>query len=683
MNIIMSKNAGFCFGVERAVSSVYENIKKYNMPIYTYGEIIHNSQVVDDLACKGVKVINNIQDISQINEGVIIIRSHGVSPNVYESIEKNKLLSIDMTCPYVKKVHKLVKEHYENGYQIIIIGEESHDEAVGINGYCSNSAIIINCIEDAYNIEKQDKICIVAQTTLSIEKWEQIKNFIIFNKCKEYVEFNTICSTTNERQKETLDIAKKVDVMITIGGKNSSNTGKLHSICLENCKKCYMIETVDELDLQEIAQYDNIGVSAGASTPKWIIDEVMDALKSIDNLDEVQIEESHGIDQLNNNETEEVEDFDFSKELDNSFKKISIGDTVDGEIVAIDDDEVIVNFGYKSDGFMSIAEFNDDIKIGDKIKAVVIERNSEGTLVLSKKQIDIEKAWVKAKDAYDSNAIILVKVLEQIKGGMSGSYEGLRVFIPMSQLSNKYIEDTKEFLKTTIPVKIIEFDEDNTNVVVSSRIVLEESAAASKRDFWSGLHIGKEFVGTVSNLLNYGAFIDIGGVQGLLHISEISHNKSDTIESLLNIGDSIQVYIKNIDNVSGKISLALKNRPESPWTGIDKRFKEGDIIGGTVTKLMTYGAFVEIVEGIDGLVHISQISDKNLNKPDEVLSIGQKVKIKILSIDLINRRISLSIKDVAPINEKGESNLEIDESQHSYVEEFDVTLGDLFKNFKF
>lgn len=686
LNILLAKTAGFCFGVDRAVNSVYESVKKYKMPVYTLGPIIHNNEVVQDLSNKGVKTIQDLNEFVD-NDAVLIIRSHGVSSEVYDKIKSNNILSVDMTCPYVKKIHRIVKEHCENGYKIIIVGDKNHPEVIGINGWCNNSAVIVNSLEECYVLEKYDKICIVAQTTFSIEKWEEIKNFLIHNKCNEYVEFNTICSATSERQREAAEIAKKVDVMIIIGGKHSSNTQKLYNICEQYCKNCHHIETVNDLNLDKIKKYENIGITAGASTPNWVINTVVDMLNNIDNNEKADINLSLNT-QNNNEELNDNQYDDFIEALDKSLKSFKIGDIVTGQIMSINNEEIIISLGYKSDGIIPISEFTNDqdnieqilnnYKTGDTIDAVIIDNDQEGNIILSKKEADEKIGWEKAKSAYDNNSIILVKVLKETKGGFIGLFESLRVFIPFSQISDKYVKDAGEFISTIIPAKIIEFNEEKGNVVASSRVVLEENKQRDKKDFWDSIYIGKAFVGKVKKISNYGAFIDLGNVDGLLHISEITWSKQEPIENIINIDDDVEVYIKEFDREQSKIMLGLKNRPQSPWTKIENKYSTGDIIDAKVVRLVSFGAFLELEPGIEGLVHISEISDRRISKPEEVLEIGQNVKAKINSIDYTNRKLSLSIKDVAPINLRGESNTEINEHP-AYSEDLNVTISDLIK----
>lgn len=687
MEIILANTSGFCFGVNRAVNTVYESARKYKMPIFTYGPIIHNTDVVSDLEEKGVKVINNIEELKGVEDGVVIIRSHGVPPEVYNVLKENNILSIDMTCPYVKKIHKIVKENSEKGYHIIIIGNPVHPEVIGINGWCENHASIVSSLEDCYSLEKFDKICIVVQTTFSKGKWGPIREYLIGNKCNEYLDFNTICNSTGERQNEANELSKSVDAMIVVGGKHSSNTEKLYNICKKNCENTWHIENESELNLDEIKQFNKVGVTSGASTPNWVVDKLVNVLVKLG--EENMVVKQENIRPNNQKKEKDKQPEENFEDMLNNVQALDIGDIVKGKVVAVNDDEAIVDIGYKSDAIIPASEMQghgvslkDLLFVGETIEASVIGINeNDGSIKLSKKAVDIQKSWEKAREAFDKKTTVMVKVLREVKGGAAAQLEVLTIFIPYSQLSDKHVE-VNEIVGDTVPVKIIEFEEGK-NIVASSRMVLEENKQKNKLSFWENLYVGKDFIGNVKKLASYGAFVDIGGIDGLLHISEISWSKSDNPEKYINIDDKVEVYVKEFDKETEKIMLGLKNKGENPWTKISSRYSVGDIIEGKIVRLTPFGAFVNIEEGIDGLVHISQISDRRIKSPDEVLVVGEIVKAKISNMDIANKRIGLSIKDVAPIDKKGETNLELEKDTSSFSENLNVTIGDALKNWKF
>lgn len=688
MKIILANTSGFCFGVNRAVTSVYESAKRYKMPIFTYGPIIHNTDVVNDLEGKGVKVINNLDELKMVEDGVVIIRSHGVSLEVYNTLKENNILSIDMTCPYVKKIHKIVKENSGKGYKIIIVGNPTHPEVEGINGWSDNKAAIVSTLEDCYALTKFEKICIVVQTTFSKEKWGPIREYLIESKCNESVDFNTICNSTSERQNEAAELSKSVDAMIVVGGKHSSNTQKLYNICKQNCDNTWHIENVTELNLEQVKKFNSVGVTSGASTPNWVVEKLVDELVKMDESNNVVNQETKVSVKQKDISNEELKEQSFEDML-NNFKILDIGDIVKGKVVAVNDDEAIIDIGYKSDAIIPASEMTDYaenlrdlLSIGETIEASVIGYNeNDGSIVLSKKDVDVQKGWEEARKAFENKAIIMAKVLKETKGGAIAQFKALTIFIPYSQLSNRHVE-VNELVGENIPVKIIEFEEGK-NIVASSRVVLEENKYKNKLNFWENLYVGKDFIGNVKKLASYGAFVDIGGIDGLLHISEISWSKSDNAEKYINVDDKLEVYVKEFNKENEKIMLGLKTKGENPWTTISSNYNVGDIIEGKVVRLTTFGAFINIQEGIDGLVHISQISERRIKSPGEVLEVGEMVKVKITSIDIANKRIGLSIKDVAPIDKKGETNLEIEKNFSTFNENLNVTIGDSLKNWKF
>lgn len=616
MNVVLSENIGFCFGVDRAVTAVLDTINNYQMQIFTYGPIIHNEEVVNDFKNKGVKVLNSIEEIDSIDKGIIIIRSHGVSPDVYEKIKEKKLLSIDMTCPYVLKIHKLIKEHYDKGYEIIIIGNSNHPEIISNNGWCNNSAVIIGDLSECDKLDKINKACIIVQTTFERKTYQEIKDKIVPH-CAEYVEFDTICNSTSSRQNEALELSKNADAMIIVGSPNSANAKRLYSICKNNCNNCYLISDVGELDLQEICKFANIALLGAASSPKWMVEEIYKAIIVLDNKvpnadtnfeDETTITpiDANVTNNINQDKTnEDSENYnEFEKELNLSFKKINVGDILKAEVVSKNEDEVIVDIGYITDGLIPATEIIDnldDIKIGDIFECAVIGIKEE-CVILSKSKIDLVKAWDEIKVAYQEDNPIWVFVTNDVKGGVIGYYKGIKVFIPLSQLSDRYVEDAKEFVGNTITAKILELDLEKENIVASSKAYIKE---------------------------NYNATQQIV-------------NKEEKQDKVFN-------------------------------------FKLGDIIEGKVVKNVSFGSFIEIEPGVEGLVHISQISDKRLNKPDDILVIGQKVLAKVINID--NNKFSLSIKEVSPINEKGSTNTDYftDDNMDFKNQELNVTIFDAIK----
>lgn len=639
MELLIASTAGFCFGVNNAVRIVFDLARDNKERIYTLGPIIHNNQVVDKLKEFGVKVINNPEEASA--PAKVIIRAHGVTPDTYSELEGLGLQIVDATCPYVVKIQKLVCNKHKEGYQIIIIGDSNHPEVIGINGWCENSAIVIdneNEVESLPVIKKP--ICVVEQTTFIREKAEKI--ILNLNKRFENVlKFDTICNATDKRQSEAEQISKKSDMVFVIGGKDSSNTNKLFEICRANCPKTFKIETASEIPLVDINKIKKIGITAGASTPDWVIKEVIQKMSELDRQD---LEMS------------------FAEAFESSLVTLTTGQITKGKIIGFNNNEVYVDMGYKSDGIIQMSEFSDDpdfdpeksLKVGDEIDVFVVRVNDgEGNVLLSKKKVDAVKGWDTIESVLESKKPINVKITEIVNGGAIGNAFGVRVFIPASQISDRFVKDLSEFLKKVIPVQIIEVNKQKRKVVGSARVLLEEKRETASAEIWNNIEVGKIYNGTVKSLMDFGAFVDIGGVDGLVHLSELSWNKIKHPSEVVKVGDQVTVSVLEFDREKKRISLGYKKQSDNPWNVITEKYQVGDVISGKVVRLVPFGAFIQIEEGIDGLVHISQISSVRIGKPGDVLKVGQVVEAKITELDTEAKKISLSIKEVNPIDPVG------------------------------
>lgn len=636
LEIIVAKTAGFCFGVNKAVSAVNELIDDEKGQIYTYGPIIHNEQVVGELTAKGVKVVNCVDDIDKT--GSIVIRAHGITPEIYEEIKSRNMTIIDATCPYVKKIHYLVKEKKEEGYQIIIIGDRQHPEVIGINGWCDNAAIILDSVSEAEALpQSQNKACVVAQTTITYEKWKNI-NDCLKKKYENIIKFDTICNATSKRQSEAEEIAGQVDMMLVLGGKNSSNTQNLYEICKKHCANTVKIETSGELPPVDIKNIKKIGITAGASTPDWVIKEVIQRME-----------------ELNKHDNE----MSFKEAFENFDVKLESGKVVKGKIIGYNNSEVFIDLGYKSDGIIPVDEFSDDpdfkpeklLKVGDEVEVYVVRVNDgEGNVLLSKKKVDAIKGWDDIEAAYENKTTVKAKVVDVVNGGVIATANGVRVFIPASQISDRFVKDLKEFLKHVLNVRIVEFNKQKRKVVGSAKVILQEEKATVANEFWSNVEIGKMYKGTVKSLMDFGAFVDIGGVDGLVHISELSWGKIKHPSDVLKVGDQVEVYVMEVDKEKGRISLGYKKTEDNPWFKAEEKYAVGNVIKGKVVRLVPFGAFVELEPGIDGLVHISQISNVRIAKPGDVLEIGQEVEAKVTELNLETKKVGLSIKEVNPID---------------------------------
>ncbi len=666
MELVIASTAGFCFGVNNAVQIVFDLAKNSNDRIYTLGPIIHNSQVVDKLKEYGVSVINSPFDAKEPSK--VVIRAHGVTPMVIEQLKKNGHDVVDASCPYVIKIHKLVAKRYKEGYKIIIIGDKNHPEVIGINGWCDNSAIVINSEEDVFKLPDIKKpICVVEQTTFIREKSEKIIHCL--NKRFENVlKFDTICNATDKRQTEADQISKKVDMVLVIGDKDSSNTNKLFEICKANCQNTFKIETAEEIPSVDIKKIKKIGITAGASTPDWVIKEVIQKMSELDRQD---LEMS------------------FAEAFESSLVTLTTGQITKGKIIGHTNNEVFVDMGYKSDGIIKMEEFTDDpdfnpeksLKVGEEIDVFVVRVNDgDGNVLLSKKKVDSFKGWDTVEKACETKTPLKVKVTEVVNGGVIANYMGVRVFIPASQISDRFVKDLHEFNNQVLNVSIIECNKQKRKVVGSARILLEEKKETASAEIWNNIEVGKAYKGVVKSIMDFGAFVDIGGVDGLVHLSELSWNKIKHPSEVVSVGDAVDVFVLEFNKDKKRISLGYKKQSDNPWNKIAEKYEVGNIITGKVVRLVPFGAFVEVEEGIDGLVHISQISNMRIGKPGDVLKVGQVVEAKITELDNEAKKISLSIKEVNPIDpvKKDEEVVEASEEAlpTEHKEEMTNTIAD-------
>ncbi len=643
MEITVAKSAGFCFGVNRAIESCYNEIGKEKL--YTYGSLIHNKEVTKDLESKGVKVIDSLLGI---DDGVVVIRSHGVGKYLYDELESKGLRYIDGTCPFVKKIHNIVRENFDNNRNIIIVGNPVHPEVVGINGWCENSATIVESLEDVknINIDNDRETVLVVQTTFRVTKFDDIVS-VIKEKIPNLISYNTICSATDERQSEAIELSKKVDKMIVIGDKSSSNTQKLYEICKKNCRNTYYIETICDLVLNNFNTNDKIGVTAGASTPSAIIKEVIRTMSEFE---------------TRNANIEEGENISFQELLDQSLVSLHTGDIVKGTVIQVVNEEVFVNLGYKSDGIISRGEFSSDanvvpsqvVKPGDEIEVFVVRVNDgDGNVLLSKKRIEAQKGLEEVEKAFNEKAVVTGKVTSVVKGGLIAIVNGVRVFIPSSQVSNKFVDDLSVFKDKELSFNIIELDRAKNRIIGGRKALIEKEENEKKAVLFDSLEVGKKVTGTVSRLTDFGAFVDLGGVDGLIHISEMSWGRISNPKDVLKEGQTVEAIVLDVDKEKGKISLSLKDADNNPWKVASEKYAVGTVVEGKVVRMVPFGAFVELEPGVDGLVHISQIAEKHVAKPEDELKIGEVIKVKVLEFNEEQKKISLSKKAVdAPATEE-------------------------------
>lgn len=656
MEIIVAESAGFCFGVNRAVNAVYNEIGKGK--IYTYGPIIHNKAVTADFENRGVKVIESLDEAEP--DGTVIIRSHGVGKAVYDELENKDIKYVDGTCPFVKKIHNIVYDKSGEGFGVIIIGNPLHPEVQGISGWCQGGASILESVEDALaeDFSTHGKYCLVVQTTFRKELFESIVEAVRSRKVELEIN-NTICSATAKRQQEAVSLSQNVDVMVVIGDKTSSNTQKLYEICAKFCNKAYNIESICDLVLNNFASGDKIGITAGASTPPAIIKEVVGTMNELET--------------QNGNEAE-VTEMSFAEMLEESFVSLRTGDIVKGTVIQISNEEVSVNLGYKSDGTIPRGEFSSDanvlpsevVKQGDEIEVFVVRVNDgEGNVLLSKKRIESQKGMEEIEAAFNDKTTVTGKVTEVVKGGLIAMVNGVRVFVPSSQVSNRFIDDLSVFKGQDITVNIIELDRTKRRIIGGRKALIEKELSEKRAALFEKLEIGQKINGVVSRLTDFGAFVDLGGVDGLIHISEMSWGRISSPKELLSEGQEVEALVLDIDKEKGKISLSLKDKDSNPWTKAAEKYEVGSIVEGKVVRMVPFGAFIELEPGVDGLVHISQIAERHVVKPEDEIKIGEIINVKVLEVNPEQKKISLSKKAADAENASAEimeENAEQDEA---------------------
>lgn len=727
--IITAENAGFCFGVRRAVESVFDVLDKYTT-IYTYGELIHNKSVINVLNSKGVRILDekslkshHANESRNNNKDLIVIRSHGVSEQIYQQIEATGYEILDLTCPFVKRIHN--KVHSTDKDIVIIVGAENHPEVLGIRGWTDKTVYICYSIENAQRLPSFKNALAVAQTTITSELWTNV-TLELSKKIDNLELFNSICDTTQKRQQEAQKLSKNSDVVIVVGGRHSSNTEKLYEICRNNCKKTYYVENAEEIFLDNIHKHGIISIVAGASTPDWLIREVRRRMSDVEMTQDNILQEDIRIDDnpsntsdiesitedvnitgepeiveetiVEDSQTTENEDSahmeDFEAELEKSLVSVRRGQIINGTVVQVSDDEICVNIGYKSDGIIkkenltAAGDVNprDLFKVDDEIEAEVVSLNDgEGNVVLSRKSIESKLKWKELVENLDTEAIYNVKVYKVVKGGVLAKLDGYDAFIPASHLSSKYVEDLSEFIDKNIDVNILEADKRQRRFVLSHKKMLQKQAEENEKKLYGSFNKGDKIQGKVKRLTDFGAFVDVGGVDGLLHITDIAWKKIKHPSEILNVGDVIDVQVLNVDPEKKRISLGYKQLQPKPWDLVSEKYSEGDIVQGTVVRIMPFGAFVSLEPTIDGLIHISQVANRRLEKVEEELRIGDKITAKIMEVNPAKKRISLSIKALNNMQEKEKDEkpekVEYEDKFHYEippVEEATSTLGDFF-----
>mgnify|MGYP000969850588 CR=1 FL=1 len=700
MKILVSEYNGFCGGVKAAVLKA-DKILTEEHKLYSYGEIIHNKDVVEKLKDKGMVVVN---DLPEKNDAKLLIRSHGVGKNFYDNLEEKNIQVIDATCVKVKKIHKIVEEFKNNDYNIIIVGDESHPEVQGIAGWCNNEADIIKGPEELKKvIDPAKKYCLVCQTTFNLNIFEEILKAIEINNYSNIIVHNTICEATRKRQEACVALSSKCDVMLIIGGKNSSNTKKLYELSKDLCENTFLIQNYKEIPYSYIDKNTIVGVSAGASAPDWVIEEVINMLENLnDNMNEKnvlaeqaeiteqseetnqvelaeQAKEADKVEAIEEVETDEektekaepIEETEAAKQPETAEKadsmhdllenyggvaNIRTGEKVKGTVIYVSPDAVSVNINYKSDGIITRDEFSltevtdltEEVKEGDEIEAVVVKiSDQDGNVVLTRKPLEEQKIWDDLEQLRINGEIVEIPIIEASQYGIYGKLKGIKGFIPRNQISIKRNVDPSEYVGKNLKVKILETKnkKGRRQLVLTSRAVEKLEKEARDKEAWENIQEGEIYEGTVKNLQDYGAFVEINGIDGLLHINEIAWTRIKHPSEVLKPGDKINVKVKSVDKENKRLSLSYKATVKSPWAKFLDKHQKGDIVTGVVTRIVDFGAFVK-VDDIECLLHIKDLDWARTEKVTDVLQEGQEVTAKILSITRKDRKVGLGLKQL-------------------------------------
>lgn len=646
-NISVAKHAGFCFGVDRAVKIVYRLLDE-GKKVCTFGQIIHNPQIVREFSDRGVIIVNSPKEVPK--GYTLVIRSHGVQKQIIEELNQLGINYEDATCPFVSKIHRIVEKNTDENIPLIIAGDKNHAEVIGIMSYAKGDVFCVSDENELENLLKDNKnlkntpFCAVAQTTFNKNLWEKIK-ILLKKYCTNLKIFGTICDATDERQKESQELSKQCDLMVVIGGRHSSNTNKLFEICNANTKSIF-IEDASELSRELIGSAHFVGVTAGASTPAVIIKEVLNTMTE---LMENTVNENLGTEET----VKAIDDnMSFEEALEVSLNNMNHNKQVVGTVIAVGPTEVQVDIGRKQTGIVPASELSNDtskkpeelVKVGDEINLIIMKTNDvEGIITLSKRRYDAAAGMREIMNAKETEQVLTGTVSAVVKGGLTVISNGVRVFVPASHATLTRKESLDDMVGTEVSFRVIEVRRGRS-VIGSIRSVLREQAAAAQEKIWASIEVGAKYTGTVKSLTSYGAFVDIGGVDGMIHITELSWNKIKHPSEVVNVGDTVEVYVKDIDTDKKKISLGFKKAEDNPWEILKAKYTEGDIVDVKVVSMTTYGAFANVIPGIDGLIHISQIADRRIEKPQDVLTVGDTVTAKITNIDYDAKRVSLSIR---------------------------------------
>ncbi|MCL1999557.1 MAG: bifunctional 4-hydroxy-3-methylbut-2-enyl diphosphate reductase/30S ribosomal protein S1 [Turicibacter sp.] len=650
--LVVAEHMGFCAGVARAVRMAYETGK--NKDCVTLGALIHNREVIADLEKNGVRIINSLDEWKQGQ--TVIIRAHGIPLSLEEEIKQRNIPYIDMTCPHVKIIHHHAAEASKNGRTLIVLGQKEHPEVVGICGYAGEDTIVAEDFHDGFD-KNGKSYTLVVQTTFNKAIFDEIKERLCASGI-DLIVHDTICNATALRQAEAERVSKIVDCMIILGDKNSANTKKLFEISRKNCPNTMLVQNICEIfnkDLQFLPEGARIGLTAGASTPPMVTKE---ALLFMSSLETSKIEENK-----NEQDNNPMENQSFEEMLNENLVTLRNGDIVNGTVIQVTPNEITVNLGYKSDGLMEKREFTDDINadltqlisVGESIEVLIVRVNDgDGNVLVSKRRLDAQANYRVIERAFKDKEVLPGRITELVKGGFIVNIFGNKVFVPASQISDRFVEDLNALKGKEMNFNILEFDRSKRRIVGGRRELAKREQKELRDKVFANLEVGQKVEGVVCRITNFGAFVDLGGIDGLLHISELAWRRVRAVSEVLSVGDSVTATVVELDKDKGKISLSLKDVNDNPWSDVEERYPIGALVRGKVVRLTSFGAFVNLEDGIDGLVHVSQISIKHIEKPAEELKLGQIITVKVTEVDQNNKRISLS-KKVADLELAGET----------------------------
>ncbi len=649
-SVVLGEKAGFCFGVDRAIKLI-EKLLSDGKKVATLGPIIHNSQVIEDLENKGVKVVDSPEEVEAGT--VLVLRTHGVTREVLKRVEESGCEFIDAACPFVKKIHKIVLDNSSENVVTLIAGDGNHPEVKAIKSCAKGESFVIaNAEEIEILIKNRPDLCekqliFVSQTTFSIKEWEKsLKKVNLL--CTNAKIFGTICSATEERQNEAEELSRQCDAMVIVGGRHSSNTRKLFGVCEKNCPS-YLVETAGELKGIKLNGFCSVGLTAGASTPAGIIKEVHETMSEILKENNM-IEEERVLDSA-------AEEFDFAAALEESLNNMNSDQKVVGTVLSISPTEIQVDIGRKQTGYIPYSEYSNDpsadpkaeLKIGDTLNLIIMKTNDqEGVTMLSKKRYDAIAAWDVIVNAEGTDTVLEGVVTDVIRGGVIVVSNNARLFIPASLATMSRNEKLEDLLKKNVKFKVIEVNKQRRRAVGSIRAVLKEERKAAEEKFWAEAQEGEVRKGVVKSLMKFGAFVDIGGVDGMIHVSELSWSRIKDPSEVVNVGDEVEVTIKALNPEKKQIALSYRKTEDNPWEIFKSKYAVGDEVEVTIANFTDFGAFAHVIPGIDGLIHVSQISNKRVEKPADVLKIGEKVMVKITDVDEERKRVSLSIRALLP-----------------------------------